>query len=433
MVVVVVEEAVQDWDWEEAEEPGVAHEEGSDDIEHDPNSSDWEGTESERDAAIAERRCEKHGSDYCDLCHDPYSSDWEGTESERDAAIAENRCEKHGRDHCDRCQMEAWEELENPEDLPLVRAAASGSLALTRHLVEAGVRSGDKRGKVVNMSRRLCESEQKWGYTKEWEWNGDTPLIAACREGHAEVVRYLLLNGADPTLASGEEGLSAAEAARCCAMTKALVLAALPFWRRAPYAGQSDQRGKTGICSLHCSMTCKRPKCQRDFRIVKFSNAPTDKKALCAAVAAVQTPMELRADSHLGQRVSTQGIKVSTGNVCQLNQSKCDGCKRVFGSAQGLACHLKDSTKCPRSSRYQGRHFASLRVASLPAVASSTPAVGGKGGPAAAPHSPAVAHDQQEVMIPGTCPSRAACFATPMFAAIRCVCTLRHAFVPIRV
>ena len=54
-------------------------------------------------------------------------------------------------------------------------------------------------------------------------------------------------------------------------------------------------------------------------------------------------------------------------------------------------------------------------------------------GMAKATHSPAVAHDQQEVMIPGTCPSRAACFATPMFAAIRCVCTLRHAFVPIRV
>ena len=54
-------------------------------------------------------------------------------------------------------------------------------------------------------------------------------------------------------------------------------------------------------------------------------------------------------------------------------------------------------------------------------------------GMAKATHSPAVAHDQQEVMIPWTCPSRAACFATPMFAAIRCVCTLRHAFVPIRV
>ena len=53
-------------------------------------------------------------------------------------------------------------------------------------------------------------------------------------------------------------------------------------------------------------------------------------------------------------------------------------------------------------------------------------------GMAKATHSPAVAHDQQEVMIPWTCPSRAACFATPKFPAIQCVCTLRHAFVPIR-
>jgi hypothetical protein len=34
-------------------------------------------------------------------------------------------------------------------------------------------------------------------------------------------------------------------------------------------------------------MTCKRPKSQRHFKIVKFSNVPTDKKALCAVVASV--------------------------------------------------------------------------------------------------------------------------------------------------
>jgi hypothetical protein len=103
------------------------------------------------------------GDDEDDTEQDPYSSDGEGTESERAAAISERRCEKHGRDHCDRCQMEACEELNDPEDLPLVRAAASGSMAVTRRPVEAGVRAGDKRGKVVNVSRMWRESEQKWG------------------------------------------------------------------------------------------------------------------------------------------------------------------------------------------------------------------------------------------------------------------------------
>ena len=31
----------------------------------------------------------------------------------------------------------------------------------------------------------------------------------------------------------------------------------------------------------------------------------------------------------------------------------CDACKRIFGSAQSLTSHLKESQRCPGSSRYQ--------------------------------------------------------------------------------
>jgi hypothetical protein len=40
------------------------------------------------------------------------------------------------------------------------------------------------------------------GYEKSREWFGDTALIAAARAFHVEEVKYLLVEGADPTLSS---------------------------------------------------------------------------------------------------------------------------------------------------------------------------------------------------------------------------------------
>ena len=36
-----------------------------------------------------------------------------------------------------------------------------------------------------------------------------------------------------------------------------------------------------------------------------------------------------------------------------IKQLTCQGCQRIFGSAQGLASHLKESYRCPSSSNYQ--------------------------------------------------------------------------------
>ena len=36
-----------------------------------------------------------------------------------------------------------------------------------------------------------------------------------------------------------------------------------------------------------------------------------------------------------------------------IKQLPCQGCQRIFGSAQGLASHLTDSYRCPSSSNYQ--------------------------------------------------------------------------------
>ena len=82
-------------------------------------------------------------------------------------------------------------------DSTLVTVAGNGDLAL----VKAELSKKRKSIKYdVNWSRTWTEVQEKWGYDKSWEWHGDTALIAAARHGHHDVVRLLLLRGADPTL-----------------------------------------------------------------------------------------------------------------------------------------------------------------------------------------------------------------------------------------
>ncbi|XP_066911089.1 uncharacterized protein [Clytia hemisphaerica] len=52
----------------------------------------------------------------------------------------------------------------------------------------------------INASRKWTEIDPSDGYDRIRNWRDDTPLIAAVRNGHFEVVRRLLVLGADPTL-----------------------------------------------------------------------------------------------------------------------------------------------------------------------------------------------------------------------------------------
>lgn len=73
---------------------------------------------------------------------------------------------------------------------PLVLAAARGDLQAVTHFLASGV--------PVDACARWTESEEKYFYTKSWDWDADTALCAAVRNGHAAVVRALLAAGADP-------------------------------------------------------------------------------------------------------------------------------------------------------------------------------------------------------------------------------------------
>jgi hypothetical protein len=63
-------------------------------------------------------------------------------------------------------------------------------------LLELGVKVDESlqwEGKL----NHLTVSEREIGeYEKSWNWNGDSALVAAAREGHLDVVTFLLKHGA---------------------------------------------------------------------------------------------------------------------------------------------------------------------------------------------------------------------------------------------
>jgi hypothetical protein len=161
-----------------------------------------------------------------------------------------------------------------------------------------GAASAPERAAMLAMGRRWTEAEEKWGYDKSWEWFGDTALHAASREGESACVRYLLEQGADPTLESmvrEDTSETPAKSARLrpssiwadsdlpnvvqaklalrrsaeCETVRALLAAAGAFWKRCNYS------------SPHYSVTRK-----------NATNRPSDAEGLCAALLAVPPPAE---------------------------------------------------------------------------------------------------------------------------------------------
>ena len=56
---------------------------------------------------------------------------------------------------------------------------------------------------VINHAREWTEVDYRLsGFTKEYEWYDRTPLMIAIKNGHVDIVLFLLQQGADPTLAA---------------------------------------------------------------------------------------------------------------------------------------------------------------------------------------------------------------------------------------
>lgn len=185
----------------------------------------------------------------------------------------------------------------------LTLRAEEGDLSNVRRIVEeAAAVSPSTKNATLNSARRWTEVDYRMsGFTKEYEWFDATPLAAAAFRGHHDVVRYLLEEGADPTLkgcpeedvhfnalegailsldkcrrtagqgggtgAGGKDGV-VLRGSQCCVD---LLKAAAPFWKDASYS------------SSRYSKTARN----------KFNNAPMDPDGLLAAVGAVPALVEV--------------------------------------------------------------------------------------------------------------------------------------------
>ena len=101
-------------------------------------------------------------------------------------------------------------------DPPLVKYARAGSAAMVALMIEFG----------ANLEQCLMWKEDH--VYKEYDWRGDTALIAAAKEGHDDVCSVLLARGANPRHTSMyDEDCSdngAAAAARRCGKTQTAAL-----------------------------------------------------------------------------------------------------------------------------------------------------------------------------------------------------------------
>jgi hypothetical protein len=109
----------------------------------------------------------------------------------------------------------------------------------------------------------------------------------------------------------------------------------------------------TQLRKSHCA-TCAVSKRTRRYRRSKRVKVAAAKRATQARTLRTRKPSadvvlnDSKNAEHAGEQ---EAQEQDSGTV--IKQLTCHGCQRIFGSAQGLASHLKESYRCPSSSNYQ--------------------------------------------------------------------------------
>ena len=94
-----------------------------------------------------------------------------------------------------------------PPALVQARSAQSPTLILVTSLLQSYEIGTPEFRELINTSRRWTEVDYMASVcTKEFEWYGLTPLVAADSKGHDTMVEHLLRSGVDPTLGCCSEG-----------------------------------------------------------------------------------------------------------------------------------------------------------------------------------------------------------------------------------
>jgi hypothetical protein len=128
----------------------------------------------------------------------------------------------------------------------------------------------------------------------------------------------------------------------------------------------------TQLRKFHCA-TCAVSKRTRHYRRSKRVKVAAAKRATQARTLRTRKPSsdEDLDDSKNADHAGEQEAQ-KQGSGTDIKQLTCHGCQRIFGSAQGLASHSKDSYSCPSSSNYQQPTAEPARRVLLRAEASNT-------------------------------------------------------------
>jgi hypothetical protein len=109
----------------------------------------------------------------------------------------------------------------------------------------------------------------------------------------------------------------------------------------------------TQLRKFHCA-TCAVSKHTRRYRRSKRVKVAAAKRATQARTLRTRNPTSDKDlnDSNNADHAGEQQVQ-KQGSGTAIKQLTCHRCHRIFGSAQGLASHLKDSYRCPNSSNCQ--------------------------------------------------------------------------------
>jgi len=265
---------------------------------------------------------------------------------------------------------------------PLVCACLDGDINLVKSMLESC--SDKDKPELTNKARRWTEVDYKAsGFTKEFEWYGLTPLIAAANKGLDEIVEFLLRNGADPTLdgnsdddfygdalitanRAGKRLLDSANLKRCIELLEE----AGKFWKRARYAHgryTNDGRKRAGYDNKPTDLEGLIEALEKipPAPVVQDCSASLTQAAIAASLkrrreTTVQDASISKKRStvqKVGPSTITSSSKTPANMKTPEKQISCENCKKKFNTEANLENHKRDANRIRVNARQKKKNI----------------------------------------------------------------------------